>query len=112
LHNAGVRSFLLLVAAVLYLAALGAPCVKLAKVTHGQMVSLIADDTDLDDDELGTPCLHSSSIDSGFQNFDLTVAPLITFRPEAESVIDAHSPAATRLDEGGLFRPPRASLFV
>ena len=106
-----MRSLLLLFGAFLYIGALlAAHPPRREQAPRDLTVSMLAQDTDTDDDVLEGACLHSHSLDDGFQNFDCTRTPSIAFRAEARRLCHGVTPARERLDEGGLFRPPRASL--
>jgi hypothetical protein len=102
-----VRTLLLL---AVYLAFLGVRPARLAPVGHDLSVSIVANDTDADDDVLDGPCVHCQGLDSGFQNFDCANSPAIDFRAESRRLDGGAMTAPERLDDGGLFRPPRPSL--
>jgi hypothetical protein len=101
-----------LLAWVVFLAYLGArPAPPPPSADHGDLtVSMVAEDTDLDDDVVSGPCTCASHTpDDGFQNFDCAAGVKLPFRGETFGIISASPGDQGRLDDGGLFRPPRTS---
>jgi hypothetical protein len=108
MHNGSVRSLAVL---IVYLAVVGARPAPLPPMhTHGEAtVSMVADDTDLDDDMLSGPCTCSHIPDDDFESFDCSAVPKLAFRVEVRHFVAPVPTAHDRLGDDGLFRPPRAS---